>query len=47
MMGVDVVLHPGFSIMGDISRPLLKRQKSRMAKVNLLYRAQYIIKGLL
>ena len=34
-MGVDVVLHPGFSLSSDPggSRPTLSRQRSRITKV--------------
>ena len=35
--GVDIVLHPGFTLTGSSSRPLLMRQQSKMTKVVIRY----------
>ena len=42
-MGVDVVLHPGFSLTADPSRPALKRQKSRMTKVSSVFYSTLLV----
>ena len=39
-MGVDIVLHPGFSLStsnSEQSRPPLRRQRSKMAKVMMVH----------
>ena len=32
-MGTDIILHPGFKVSVDTSRPVLMRQRSKLTKV--------------